>query len=267
MVSTAAQTIRRLFSKAVIMLSSATVYSIRRCVMSILQEADMRKKLYVLFAVVLLLASCETVPQVCVSVSEETIICGSDILVEDIRIPVITGFSDKEFEKALSDRIAAIVEQARQHARDQAKTVQQWVPYVCVLVVDYQVKSSCGLFSMRLSSLLDDGGTGMPQTVYFNADIAQNKWLTLDDLFVSGDYCAVIDAYIHKQIWPDERFSPEDFNGVSEKTAFFVSDGQLHVAFAKYEIASGMTGEPAFAIPIASIKKLLKPDYASFFYE
>ena len=225
----------------------------------------MRKRLCVVIVMVWLLASCQAAPLACVTVSEETIIWGSDILVEDIRIPAVSGFSDKAFEEALGVRIAQIVEQAREDAREQARAVQQWVPYVCVLVVDYQVKSSCGFFSMRFSSLLDDGGTGMPQTVYFNADIAKNKWLTLDDLFVSADYRAVIDAIIHKQIWPDERFSPEDFSGVSQDTAFFISDGQLHIAFAKYEIASGMTGEPVFAIPTDRIKKFIKPEYAAFF--
>ncbi|MFA5675905.1 MAG: RsiV family protein [Christensenellales bacterium] len=224
----------------------------------------MRKAAIVSAAIVTLLISCGKAPP-CVTVSEQTIVCGSDILVEDIRIPVVSGFSDAKFQSSLNSGILDVVGKARENAKQDAKAAQQWVQYVCVLVVDYEVKNNRGLFSMRLRTDLDNGGTGMPNTRYVNADIEKNKLLRLDDLFLSQDYKTDIDEYILTIINKDTRFSSEDYTGVTNNTAFFVSEGLLHIAFAKYEISSGSTGEPVFAIPASVIQKHLKPDYAKHF--
>ncbi len=225
----------------------------------------MRKALWLLLSAAVLLAGCarETF-EPCVTVTEQTLICGSDTLVEDIRMPVLSGFEDKSFEASLNARIHAIIKAARQDARIQAQIVQQWVEYVCVLTVDYDVKQNCGLFSMRLTCDLENGGTGFPQTVYFNADMQKNALLTLDDLFVSEAYREALTTHITESIRGDERFSPEDFLGIDEKTAFYTEEGRLYIAFAKYEIASGMTGEPVFEMPVKLIREHVKPEYKKY---
>lgn len=225
----------------------------------------MRRAVGFLAAVLLLAACARGAGAPCVEVSEQTVICGSDTLVEDIRVPLVFGFNDKAFEAALGERITAFVDTARKDARQAARVAQQWVPYVCVLAVDYEIKTNCGLFSMRLTADLENGGTGMPNTAYINADIAKSAFLQLDDLFVSREYRAALDQHIAELMRADARFSPEEFTGVSNKTAFFVADGQLFIAFGKYEVASGMTGEPVFGIPPALIRGLVRPEYAGWF--
>ncbi len=225
----------------------------------------MQKKAIVAAAVIILASCCKAPLLPCAAVTEQTIICGSDILVEDIRIPIISNIADKEFQDSLNADILAIVEKARKEARQDAKMVQQWSQYVCVLVVDYELKNSCGLFSMRLTTDLDNGGTGMPNTHYFNVDLKKNVMLCLDELFSSQLYRKVIDRFILETISKDARFSPRDFPGVADDTAFFINEERLHIAFAKYEISSGTTGEPVFSIPSSIIQKYLKPDYSAFF--
>lgn len=221
----------------------------------------MRKPAF-LIAILIALTSC-CFQKHCVNVSEQTIVCGSDILIEDIRIPIIGGLSDKQFENNVNSNIMAIVNTAREAAKQDALTAQQWVPYVCVLVIDYAVNNNCELFSMRITTDLENGGTGMPNSHYFNIDVMRNKLLHINDLFLpSSEYDKAIDEYIFKIISKDKRFSPQDFPGITKDTAFFINSNRLHIAFAKYEIACGTTGEPEFAIPSPVIRDYLKPDYA-----
>jgi hypothetical protein len=115
---------------------------------------------------------------------------------------------------------------------------------------------------MRVTAVLDNGGVGLPHTVYYNVDITKRRWLSLDGLFKLDTYRKVLDEYIRKQMDGDERFLPEEFMGVSHRTMFFIKDGRLYIAFAKYEIADGMAGETVFEMPPELLRGLVKPEYA-----
>jgi|GEM_PF-2373638 len=200
---------------------------------------------------------------------KEAVVCetlenrGVGNVVFDIQYPVLQGFGNKVFEQRLNKRIFMQVENAKADAFYQSKRDEDWV---YVLRVYDEVKCKRGILSVRVTDDLDNGGTGFPHTVYYNADIENNDCLTLDDLFLSEDYRGVIDNYISRQIENDDHYFPEEFMGVSECTSFFIFERQLNVAFAKYEIASGMTGEPAFAIPTTLIRRWLRPEYAPYFW-
>ena len=144
-----------------------------------------------------------------------------------------------------------------------AKDDEDWV---FVLRISDDTKCKRGILSVRVTDDVDNGGTGFPNTVFYNADIQKSCWLTLDDLFVSKAYRPAIDGFIYNKIINDAHFFAEDFLGVTEKTSFFVYERQLYIPFAKYEIASGMTGEPTFAMPTMLIRKWLRPEYAPFFW-
>lgn len=184
-------------------------------------------------------------------------------VVFDIQYPHIQGFDDEAFEQRLNKRIFMQVENAKADAFYQAKRDEDWV---FVLRVFDEVKCKRGILSVRVTNDLDNGGTGFPHTVYYNADMQKSAYLTLDDLFVSKEYRKVINHLISVKIEKDEHYFAEEFKGVSECTSFFISDRQLHIAFAKYEIASGMTGEPDFAIPTILIRRWLRPEYALLFW-
>ncbi len=198
-----------------------------------------------------------------VTVSEETENRGIDNLVLDICMPVVSGFKDAAFEHQLNISIFIQVQNARADAIEKSKENQD---YVFVLRVDYDVKCTKGILSMRVTDDLDNGGTGFPHTVYYNVDISNNKLLTLDDLFVTHAYRSVLNHIIGKEINNDAHFFTEEFTGISKQSSFYIAGGRLYIAFAKYEIASGMTGEPVFAISTSAIRNFLKPEYASLFW-
>ncbi len=184
-------------------------------------------------------------------------------VVFDIQYPQIQGFDDEAFEQRLNKRISMQVENAKADALYQAKKDEDWI---FVLHIYDEVKCKRGLLSVRVTNDLDNGGTGFPNTVYYNADMQKSCYLTLDDLFVSKEYRKVIDQLIRARIEKDEHYFTEEFKGVSECTSFFISNRQLNISFAKYEIASGMTGEPDFAIPTVLIRKWLRPEYAQLLW-
>lgn len=208
-------------------------------------------------------------PQPEAKVSGETLCRGDKQIVLDIHMPVISGLGDRKLEHILNSRIRAQVDAA--HAAAEAEAAALWqeaeqegfLPWLYVFHADYELYNTRGVLSMRVTAALDNGGVGLPHTVYYNVYIAGHSWLALNDLFESEAYKEVIDAYIREQISGDERFLPEDFGGVSRKTAFFIRDGLLYIAFAKYEISDGMTGEPVFKIPPRLLRGLVKPKYAA----
>jgi hypothetical protein len=207
-------------------------------------------------------------PQPSVCIVEERESRGDNEIVLDIRRPVISGLNNTALQRALNDRVRAQVDAACAVAEAEAAALWQeahrdgFEPYAYVFHADYEAYCTRGILSMRVTAELDNGGAGFPHTVYYNIDIKQNRWLKLDDLFVANGYREVLSTYILDRISYDEHFFADEFTGVSACTSFFIRDGRLYIAFAKYEIASGTTGEPVFAIPPPLISRLVKPAYA-----
>jgi len=206
-----------------------------------------------------------------VSIIEETENRGNEEIVLDIRRPVVSGLADKALEQTLNNRVKAQVDAARAAAEFEAAALWQeakrdgFTPWPYVFYADYEAYSTRGILSMRVTADLDNGGVGLPHTVYYNIDIKQKRWLALEDMFTSNRYREALSAYIREQISGDERYFADEFAGIFARTSFFIHDGRLYIAFAKYEIASGMTGEPVFAIPPKLLHGMLKPEYAGLF--
>lgn len=206
-------------------------------------------------------------PRAEVQVMARQINCGDEYLIYDICTPAVSGFADADFERALGERIEAQIArdraQAQGYAKSYMKQVKTWSipPYDCVFYAWYEAKCTSGILSLKVTTLLDNGGTGMPHTVYYNADISKCEMLTLDDLFTSDEYKARINRVIDSEMRKYPQRYDVPFKGVTEETQFFVSNGRLFIAFAKYEIADGMTGEPEFEIPGEEIEDLVRREY------
>lgn len=198
-----------------------------------------------------------------VMVTQTPINKGAQNIVFDIDYPTVSGFDDELFDDELNGKIGGQVNGSIADAFTQAKDDPSWV---FVLRVSEEVKNNRGILSLRITNDIDNGGTGFPHTVYYNADIQKSRLLTLDDLFVSKEYRTVVDGLIRKIVRNDAHYFADCFTGVSKDSSFFLSGGQLHIAFGKYEIASGMTGEPDFAIPTLFIRRWLKAEYAPLFW-
>jgi hypothetical protein len=186
----------------------------------------------------------------------------------NIRKPFIQGLSGIEFENELNSHIENQISVAKDSALKTADEYwndlkkQGYNPRQCSFYADYEVKSAEGILSLKVTSVLYMGGTSMPLTEYYNADIKTSKLLCLGDLFRNDKYKDILYAIIKSDMEkePDGYFI-EDFKAVTEITKFFIHEGSLYIAFTKYEIAPGASGEPEFRIPTERIEDYLKDEY------
>lgn len=203
-----------------------------------------------------------------VTVSEINEISGDEKLSVNIRKPFIQGLNDKKLENILNSRIENQIFVAKDSALKTAEEYwndlkeQGYRPWQFSFCADYEVKSTEGILSLKVTSALFTGGTSMPLTEYYNADIKISRILCLGDLFSSDKYKDILYGIIKSDIEkePDGYFV-EDFKAVTEITKFFIHEGSLYIPFAKYEIASGASGEPEFRIPWERIEDYLKDEY------
>ncbi len=228
---------------------------------------------WIVTAVCLLSGGERETPQGGITVTEKNINSGSEKLTIDIRLPVVSGFRDPGFERSLNAMIETQVFSALRSAEKAADEfwsdfkARGYEPWPYTFYAEYDVMSAEGIFSLRVTTLLYTGGPGMPETVCYNADTEKNALLTLGDLFKNEAYKKKINAVIMGEMSkdPDRYLGDEPFSGVSGKTKFFVREGKLYITFAKYEVASGMTGEPEFLIPTEVIRGVLRREYRGIF--
>lgn len=209
-----------------------------------------------------------------VYITEETVNYGKEYLTVDICIPVVSGLGNHQFESSLNYRIRNQVMNAAQAAEQAAKIfwqetkAQGYEPWPFIFFAGYQVKSKHKVLSLKVTTLLDNGGPGMPHTAYYNVDIKNNKRITLRDLFEEdSQFLERINSVIETEMRKDQEryFGSGEYIGISEDAQFFIHDGQLYITFAKYEVASGMTGEPEFMIPTDVIYDIISSEYKELF--
>lgn len=128
---------------------------------------------------------------------------------------------------------------------------------------DYQVVFYRG----RLLQLLLEGydypfgaAHGMPSRVYPPIDLGSGRFYELKDLFKpDSNYLQVLSAIVKKQIdsgaypyvWPD------NYKGITADQLFYVTENDLHLLFAPYEIAPYAAGFPEFIVPFAELDPIL----------
>lgn len=128
---------------------------------------------------------------------------------------------------------------------------------------DFQVMFYRG----RLLQLLLEGydypfgaAHGMPSRVYPPVDLGTGRFYELKDLFKpDSSYLQVLSAIVKKQIdsgaypyvWPD------NYKGITADQLFYVTENDLHLLFAPYEIAPYAAGFPEFKIPFTELDPIL----------
>lgn len=202
-----------------------------------------------------------------VMITETTEVSGDDSLAIDIKRPLVSGLSDREFENELNKKIESQISAAKESAKTAAAEfwkeakAQGYQPWQYVFHTEYAIKNTKGILSFRVTTILDAGGSGMPLTVYYNADLNKNRLLDLGSLFINNMYKDVIFKIVKGEMNrdPDRYFGT--FSEITDKTKFFIYAGSLYITMAKYEVASGATGEPEFLIPTDKIRDNLKDEY------
>lgn len=187
----------------------------------------------------------------------------------------IKDIGDSEFNKKLNDKLLEISNSAYNSFIDQLKESED---------ADLPEDSQTAMFSKYLnfkimgdtSSVLSivavESNVMASSNVTFKsivADKANQKFLSLSDLFTSDEYVDIISNYIkeemQRQMETDENLSyfigDDDgfnFEKIKENQNFYINnDGKLVILFDKYEAAPGYMGALSFIIPTDKVQNIL----------
>ena len=192
----------------------------------------------------------------------------NDYLQIDVVIPQIKNLPNEEKEKSINNLITKWTEDwindvkyiADEYFKNGTPPLN---PYQ--LTSKYKVTSLKNIISFYIDYYQYTGGAhGATTRKAYNIDESTGEILTLDKLFEQGyNYKDIINSNIREEISknPDIYFSgKEGFNGVDEKTKFYIEDGNLVIYYGEYEIAPYVTGMPEFHISINMFDRNFKYD-------
>lgn len=177
-----------------------------------------------------------------------------------IKIPVIQGLKNTEFQEQLNLEIFNKVNKVKQDLEEKAKKVNN-KPYK--FKVDYSVKSKGDILSLIIRNYTYTGGDHGEQWVdYYNIHTKESKKIILTDLFKEdSNYQDIINQDIKEQIILQEKMGETKYSEIATITAdqsFYISAGNLFICFPKYEIAPRSAGIPEFRIALKDLKDVLK---------
>lgn len=119
---------------------------------------------------------------------------------------------------------------------------------------------------------LEIAGSSMETVEYKVTDLAEDRPLTLDELFVGDEYIDVISYYIGTEMRqqmeenPDKVYfiAPEESDGFSEilpgQMFYLTEEHKLVIVFQQYEVAPGYMSTVEFEIPTEILSNLLAGD-------
>lgn len=192
----------------------------------------------------------------------------NDYLQIDVTIPQIIGLVSEDKEKNINDLIVNWTEEwihdveqiADEYFENGTPPLNQYQ-----LMSKYKVTNLDNIISFYIDYYQYTGGAhGETIRQSYNIDKATGEILNLKDIFKPNyNYKDKIDLNIKNHISknPEIYFSgKEGFNGVNEKTKFYIDDGNLVIYYGEYEIAPYVTGISEFHIPINIFEENLKYD-------
>ncbi len=182
----------------------------------------------------------------------------NDYLQIDVTIPQIECLANENKQKSIND---LIVKWTEDWINDVKYIADEYFKNGTPPLNPYQLMSKYKVTNLQrvISFYIDyyqytGGAHGATTRKAYNIDEATGEILTLKDIFKKEyNFKDKIDSNIREQISknPDIYFSGKDgFNGVDEKTKFYIEDGNLVIYYGEYEIAPYVTGIPEFHMPI-----------------
>lgn len=138
------------------------------------------------------------------------------------------------------------------------------------LEVRHEIVTNTDQWFTLLLEVWQGSGSSNTTYYYYHIDKSTGEIVTLSDLFQDDGYLAAISDEILRQMrkaneegtgifWIDSEFDAWNFQSIDpDQNFYFDSDGNLVIAFDKYEVAPGAAGCPSFTIPLSVYEAYLK---------
>lgn len=129
------------------------------------------------------------------------------------------------------------------------------------LEVRHRVVTNTDLWFTLELEVWQGAGSSNTTYYYYHIDKSTGAIVTLSDLFAGDGYIEAISAEIQRQMraeneagtgmyWVDSEYEDMNFRAIDpDQNFFFDENGDLVIAFDKYEVAPGAAGCPRFKIP------------------
>lgn len=154
-----------------------------------------------------------------------------------------------------ADEAVKRAEEYRKAFLDTGGTEEEWEAHKIQINVGYEIKSQTDQYLSFIVRGRESWTTAYSESRYYNIDVNTGKRVTLADFF-GKDYVEAVNTDIREQIaqrkeagevfWTEEEGG---FSGITEDAKFYVNEaGNPVIAFEKYEIAPGSSGEIEFEI-------------------
>lgn len=129
------------------------------------------------------------------------------------------------------------------------------------LEVRHRVVTNTDLWFTLELEVWQGAGSSNTTYYYYHIDKSTGAIVTLSDLFAGDGYIEAVSAEIQRQMraeneagtgmyWVDSEYEDMNFRAIDpDQNFFFDENGDLVIAFDKYEVAPGAAGCPRFAIP------------------
>lgn len=193
----------------------------------------------------------------------------------DIVTPKIEGLKDKQLEDKINEALAKDAQEMIEQYKKDVKALKDEFGEENVhmgITSDYEIKTDNDDILAIDVYVLTTSGSSSTMHTFYTIDKNSGELLTLKGLFKkNADYITPISDYIKQEMrrlnkeesgmfWIDttDEFT-EDFDKIKPDQNFYINDdGNLVIAFDKYEVAAGAQGSPEFVIPNSVISDIIK---------
>lgn len=187
----------------------------------------------------------------------------------DISVPEVENGG--ESGERINDDVSALM--ARLEDEFKSELAESGEGYKSVYA-DYEVVTNTPDWFTLKVTVLETAASSNTYYRFYHIDKRSGEIVSLSDLSDSAEFYSVIENDIRRQMreqmkndaniiyWVDEADFGENFTDLDAKHNFYWnSDGDLVIAFDKYEVAPGAMGTPEFAISRSLIEPYLKDEY------
>ncbi|NMB12561.1 MAG: DUF3298 and DUF4163 domain-containing protein [Firmicutes bacterium] len=206
------------------------------------------------------------------AVSTHALSYETELILGDVKIPVLSGLQDSGLEDRLNDRwnrgitgfVEGVLPQAQAFADEHDEELRHWLPFS--VGVDYKVAYlDEGFVSIPIVYYSYTGGAhGFHYQESTNVNLQTGKDVIFQDLFVPGyDYSQTIEDEVLRQMQMDPLTYFDATMAESRITGdhpFYVTAQGIVVYYGLYEVAPYSSGIREFTIPFADIWEGLQPD-------